>query len=219
MSAGENFEDGDSPSFIARVLAEDAPPGAGAGSPAAGSVAAPTVAKRVRFFSLSERLGRIRYLVYAIMASLACIAVLLALYRVAALFPPALFVLISRIAFVCIGKAVLPAVFAILSIRRLHDINARGWWVILMLIPFAGRVLACIPGTKEPNRFGLVPPPNGRLLKFTVVIAPLLLIWMFMNNIHRQAASPGAWDGQAPGAWGSAPRQGYSNGPLRQYQP
>ena len=38
-----------------------------------------------------------------------------------------------------------------LSVRRLHDINFSGWWVLLGLIPVVGVialiVFACIPGT------------------------------------------------------------------------
>jgi len=51
----------------------------------------------------------------------------------------------------------LPAVFA----RRLHDMDMRGWWMLLFLIPYLGFLLMCIlmsiPGTKGENRFGPVP--------------------------------------------------------------
>lgn len=45
-----------------------------------------------------------------------------------------------------------------LSVRRLHDINASGWWMLLGFIPAIGAiillVLACLPGTAGENRFG-----------------------------------------------------------------
>lgn len=36
-------------------------------------------------------------------------------------------------------------------VRRMHDVNASGW---LVLIPLLNIILACIPGTSGQNRFG-----------------------------------------------------------------
>ena len=45
-----------------------------------------------------------------------------------------------------------------LSVRRLHDINFNGWWVLLCFIPVIGLValivFACIPGTEGENKYG-----------------------------------------------------------------
>ena len=45
-----------------------------------------------------------------------------------------------------------------LSVRRLHDINYSGWWVLIGCIPVFGViavfVFACLPGTEGENRFG-----------------------------------------------------------------
>lgn len=45
-----------------------------------------------------------------------------------------------------------------LMVRRLHDINASGWWVLLGFIPAIGEIiliiLACIPGTVGENKYG-----------------------------------------------------------------
>jgi uncharacterized membrane protein YhaH (DUF805 family) len=44
------------------------------------------------------------------------------------------------------------------SIRRLHDIDRVGWWVLLAFIPVIGAVVliywACLRGTVGANRFG-----------------------------------------------------------------
>ena len=44
------------------------------------------------------------------------------------------------------------------SIRRLHDIDRVGWWVLLALIPLIGGIVlivwACMRGTVGANRFG-----------------------------------------------------------------
>lgn len=57
----------------------------------------------------------------------------------------------------------------LMSIRRLHDLNMRGWWYLLfifIIIPYVGvlvwiawLVLFCTKGTTGPNRFG--PDPLG----------------------------------------------------------
>ncbi len=45
-----------------------------------------------------------------------------------------------------------------LFVRRLHDIDFSGWWILLGVIPLIGGialiVLACIPGTEGENKYG-----------------------------------------------------------------
>src|SRR5215467_8785564 len=47
------------------------------------------------------------------------------------------------------------------SIRRLHDIDRTGWWVLLAFIPLIGYIVllvwACMRGTVGANRFGSDP--------------------------------------------------------------
>jgi uncharacterized membrane protein YhaH (DUF805 family) len=49
------------------------------------------------------------------------------------------------------------------SIRRLHDINKSGWWMLIALVPLVGGivllVLMCIEGDPGPNLYG----PNPKL--------------------------------------------------------
>ena len=44
------------------------------------------------------------------------------------------------------------------SVRRLHDTNRVGWWVLITLIPLVGAiwliVLFCLKGSEGENRFG-----------------------------------------------------------------
>ena len=46
-----------------------------------------------------------------------------------------------------------------LTVRRLHDIDFNGWWILIGFIPFIGSIVliifACLPGTEGENRFGL----------------------------------------------------------------
>ena len=44
------------------------------------------------------------------------------------------------------------------AVRRLHDIDKSGWWILLGLIPLIGTIILLVwyarPGTPGPNRFG-----------------------------------------------------------------
>ena len=55
------------------------------------------------------------------------------------------------------------------QVRRFHDQDKSGWFVLLALIPFVGSiavlVFMCLEGTKGPNRFGPDPknPANAEV--------------------------------------------------------
>lgn len=48
-----------------------------------------------------------------------------------------------------------------LSIRRLHDTNRSGWWLLIGFVPLIGGILLlvwyCTPGTPGPNKYGAGP--------------------------------------------------------------
>lgn len=50
-------------------------------------------------------------------------------------------------------------------IRRLHDTDRSGWWILISLVPLIGGlvlfVFYLIEGTRGPNRFGPDPKPYG----------------------------------------------------------
>lgn len=45
-----------------------------------------------------------------------------------------------------------------IGVRRLHDRDRRGWWLLIVLIPFVGAIILLVwfvgRGTAGPNRFG-----------------------------------------------------------------
>ena len=48
------------------------------------------------------------------------------------------------------------------AIRRLHDTNKSGWWLLIGIIPFGGLVLLVfyiLEGTPGPNDHGVAPEP------------------------------------------------------------
>lgn len=51
------------------------------------------------------------------------------------------------------------------SIRRLHDIDRSGWWLLVWLVPFVGwfvlLIFFCLDGTYGRNRYGHDPRGRG----------------------------------------------------------
>jgi uncharacterized membrane protein YhaH (DUF805 family) len=56
------------------------------------------------------------------------------------------------------------------GIRRLHDTDRSGWWLLLALIPFIGALVLLFffvsDGTRGPNRFGADPKDPGQAEAF-----------------------------------------------------
>ena len=57
--------------------------------------------------------------------------------------------------------------FTSVTIRRLHDLDRTGWWILVSIFPTVGPaiilIFACLPGTSGSNRFG----PDPLLKTFT----------------------------------------------------
>lgn len=51
------------------------------------------------------------------------------------------------------------------TVRRLHDTNRSGWWVLISLIPLVGAIVmfvfAVLDGTPGPNKYGSDPKGRG----------------------------------------------------------
>lgn len=56
------------------------------------------------------------------------------------------------------GLALCYYLFVVRAVKRLHNLNLRGWWLLLGLLPFVslalGSGLQFVSGTAGPNRFG-----------------------------------------------------------------
>lgn len=48
--------------------------------------------------------------------------------------------------------------FIAVTVRRLHDTNRSGWWLLLYFVPFVGSIVLlvfmCLEGTKGANKYG-----------------------------------------------------------------
>ncbi|HKO12913.1 MAG TPA: DUF805 domain-containing protein [Acidobacteriaceae bacterium] len=78
---------------------------------------------------------------------------------------------LGMLVFLACGAYALAALIPCLSVsvRRLHDTNKSGWWLLLCLIPLGGLVIlvfCCIEGDPGPNQYG----PSPKLLAAAAVI-------------------------------------------------
>jgi uncharacterized membrane protein YhaH (DUF805 family) len=54
--------------------------------------------------------------------------------------------------------------YSAVAVRRLHDTNRSGWWLLLVFVPLGNLVLLvwfCMPSTSGTNRFGPMPLTVG----------------------------------------------------------
>ncbi len=150
-----------------------------------------------RFFSLSDRIGRIRYLVYILSALTSCGLLLILVYIAAYLLPAGLGKLVSTTSYIMVKSVIFPLIVFVMSIRRLHDFDLSGWWSLLVLIPLVPFVLVFVPGKKEANRFGPAPAPNPTSLKIVAVVLPCALVGLYY---HMLSINPKARTSETPAA-------------------
>ena len=68
--------------------------------------------------------------------------------------------LVSELLFIILAIFALAVILPALAVtvRRLHDTNRSGWWILVNLIPYVGGlvllVLCAFAGTSGPNRYG-----------------------------------------------------------------
>jgi uncharacterized membrane protein YhaH (DUF805 family) len=74
--------------------------------------------------------------------------------------------IVAEIVDAVIGKPILYPLFGLavlipniaVGVRRLHDLDRSGWWLLISFIPLVGAIILiiwfCSKGTDGPNRFG-----------------------------------------------------------------
>ena len=147
--------------------------------------APPTQFGELKIFSAQGRLGRVRYIGYSMGLALLLYLAIAILGGAAAVLGQVesggeealgwlgggLLIILSLAALI---------VSILLTIQRLHDFNASGWWALLMVIPLVSLVLYLVllimPGTQDPNRFDHPPPPNTLGVILLASILPLIFV-------------------------------------------
>lgn len=124
----------------------------------------------LKVFSVSGRIGRVRYLGWT-MAMLLCMLPLMLVFAGASVMSSVLGTLILGVAVIAM---IVVGVF--IGVQRLHDMGWSGWLWLVNFVPFIGSVFALlmliIPGTQGVNRYGPPPPPNSTGVK--------VLAWLFL---------------------------------------
>lgn len=150
-------------------------------APAAAVADAGEQTQPVKLFSVSGRIGRARYMAYAL--GLYFLVGFLGGILAGALGDAGMVVLvIASIGLVVLGF--------MLTIQRCHDFNVSGWLSLLMLVPLANLVFLFIPGSDGPNRYGPPTPPNT----VGVLIAAWLIPVVFIVGILAAIAIPAYQD-------------------------
>jgi len=136
----------------------------------------------IQFFSPSSRIGRLRYFAHSALVTLAFYVAILALVMTVGVFSVEGAEGFGVALMVVLGLVYIPfvAMFWILMIQRLHDLDKSGWVSLLMLVPLLNALVAIYlmgwSGTKGANRFGKRPPPNKIWHWLLGMLMPLAII-------------------------------------------
>ncbi len=148
-----------------------------------------------KFFSLSGRLGRLRYLAYT--AGLYCLAFLPFIILAPSMMTGSENAGMSGASgFVIIAAVILVTVGALIfTRRRLNDLNRSGWWQLVSIVPLINIAfyiyVIFFSGEKEANRFGPPPTKNSRLIKIVGILGILV---PFVGGILAAIAIPAYQD-------------------------
>lgn len=138
-------------------------------------------------FSFEGRIGRLRYLAWTMVLTLA----LLPLVGVGFWLATAWLLASDSIAGLIVGGllgAVVVLAFAFVSIQfnvqRLHDLGWSGWLWLINLVPFVGSIFPFIliiaPGNTGANQYGPPPPRNTTAVKLLASLWLVMIVLIFL---------------------------------------
>lgn len=123
-----------------------------------------------RYFEFSGRSRRMEYWMFTLFGILVNAAITVVLGRTAYTSMGSFVWFDTRLNAVGDIVSGLFALFSLIPslavlVRRLHDVDRSGWWLLLVFLPILGWfvlfIFTCLDGTRGPNRFGLDPKnPN-----------------------------------------------------------
>ncbi len=134
-----------------------------------------------KVFSMSGRIGRLRYLAYSFLFNiLTVVAIIILMFFASLLFNfIEVDVAVDRVAGL-VAMVMLTAAYFVLAKRRLNDLNKSGWLSLVGLIPIINIFFILYvffwPGTDERNDYGAKPCENSSLIIFGTVLVPILFI-------------------------------------------
>lgn len=132
-----------------------------------------------KFFSLSGRIGRVRYLAYGFGAGLLMIPVVALLGALGALMGGSKASAVGMIGVVLGYLLYLVAIWSQVA-RRLNDMGKSGWMGLLMLVPLVNFIFALWllfgRGDDGANEYGPAPAPNTTGVIVLAWILPIVMI-------------------------------------------
>lgn len=112
-------------------------------------------------FSIEGRVSRTQYLIGSIICSISTVVGLLLAGLLTLAIPPESLLILLPISILSTTLIVCTCSSIVLTVRRMHDFNRSGWWVIGILVPVIGVFflwkLVLAPGTQKPNQYGQPP--------------------------------------------------------------
>jgi len=123
----------------------------------------PDEVQPVRIFSVSGRVGRLRYFAWAV-------GTWFLLGALSAIVGP------QVTAFMWVGLAAYFVLNVMFLIQRSHDMDLSGWFTILAFIPLVGLFWLFKGGTPGSNRWGAPPPPNTLGVKIVAWLIPAIMV-------------------------------------------
>ena len=114
-----------------------------------------------RYAEFSGRSRRMEYWMFTLIHSIIVLALCTGIVGFGLLKQPVIGAT-SYLLLAAYGLAVLVPSFAV-TVRRLHDIDKTGWWILICLVPIIGGitllVMTVLDGTQGSNQYG--PDPKG----------------------------------------------------------
>jgi uncharacterized membrane protein YhaH (DUF805 family) len=112
-----------------------------------------------RFAKFDGRAGRAEFW-WFVLANVVLYIALLIVTGIAFAISTAIGVIVVLLAVAAYFALIIPSIAV--AIRRLHDTDKSGWWLLISLIPFGGLVLLvfyAMEGTNGPNQYGAAAEP------------------------------------------------------------
>lgn len=142
-------------------------------------------------FSFSGRIGRVRYLAWTLVLTVAMLVLIggaTIIGVLGALFAEG-FTLATVFGLLVLIAVVVVSVFVSMQItvQRLHDLGWSGWLWLLNFVPivnsFFPLVLMVSPGSNIPNQYGPPPPPNSKGVKVLAWMWVVLIVVLIVGGI------------------------------------
>ncbi|MEJ1383648.1 MAG: DUF805 domain-containing protein [Candidatus Sedimenticola sp. (ex Thyasira tokunagai)] len=135
-----------------------------------------------KFFSVSGRIGRLRYLAYVSAMYLLIFTLMVPIMGSSALLGSGQAETVTGITGILVILAyIIITVFTIVCMkRRLNDLNKTGMLALLVFVPLANFLLAIyiifFRGSEGPNRYGPAPTANSMGVKALGLLLPIIAI-------------------------------------------